>query len=131
MRRAVILCGTMSFVMAFLGGIVAFSLVAPSLATAQSTQLEEVRASAFVLVGTDGTVIGRFGPGAAGNGNLVLLDTDGRPRWTIGGGGALSVYDPEGTIRFRAGYQPALGPGGAPLVNGVLLGPEGSVSILP
>jgi hypothetical protein len=131
MKRAIVLCGSASFVMAFLGGMLAFHLAGPPGAAAQSDQLEELRASAFVVVAPDGTVLGRLGPGAAGNGGLSLSDTAGRQRWNIGAGGALSVYDLDGTIRFRAGYQPELGPGGAALVNGVLLGPGGSVSALP
>ena len=62
MRRAVILCGTASFVMAFLGGFLAVSLAFPAAATAQSSQLQEVRASAFTLVGEDGTVIAQLAP---------------------------------------------------------------------
>jgi hypothetical protein len=131
MKRAIILCGSASFVMAFLGGMLAFSLVVPSMATAQSSQLEEVRAAAFVVVGPDGTVIGRLGPSGTGSGSLSLFDTAGLRHIAVQGDGSISAYDTDGTIRFRAGYQPILGPQGQPAVNGVLLGPDGSVSILP
>jgi len=61
-----------AFIMAFLGGILAFNLVAPPSATAQSTQAQVVRASAFELVADDGTVIGRLMTGPGGGGNLEL-----------------------------------------------------------
>jgi hypothetical protein len=60
MWRAVILCGATSFIMAFLGGVLAFSLMSPSSATAQAGQAQEVRASVFSLVAEDGTVVGRW-----------------------------------------------------------------------
>ena len=46
MRQAVILCGTASLIMGFLGGVVGSHLMAPLSATAQSIQVPEVRASA-------------------------------------------------------------------------------------
>jgi hypothetical protein len=131
MRRAIILCGTVSFVMAFLGGSLAFSLVAPAPATAQSSQLEEVRASAFVVVAPDGTVVGRLGQGDLGNGNLGLFDVAGRQRWQLNGEGGMTAFDTDGTRRFRAGFQPVSGPAGSPPLNGVLLDANGSVSVLP
>jgi hypothetical protein len=57
MRRLILLAGVLPSVSAFLGGVLAFSLVAPEPATAQSSQVQEVRASAFTLVGPEGTVL--------------------------------------------------------------------------
>jgi hypothetical protein len=132
MRRAVLLCGTTSFLMAFLGGMLAFSLVAPSLATAQAGQLEEVRASAFVLVGADGTTLARLEPGNQGGGSLVLNDTSGTRRLQLAGGGWVAAYEQDGsTAAFRAGRAFIPTSDGTPAVNGVLLGPGGSVSSLP
>jgi hypothetical protein len=131
MRRAVILCGTTSFVMALLAGIIAFSLVAPSLATAQSTQAQEVRASAFTLVGPDGTVLARLAPGDSGNGRLNLYDAAGTMRVAVIGNGRFLAYDQDGTTQvFRAGRTFEASPG-QPVFNGVELGPGGSISMIP
>ena len=56
-------------------GTVAGNLVAPSSATAQSGQAQEVRASAFTLVGPDGTVLATLAPSSTANGSLTLYDT--------------------------------------------------------
>jgi len=127
MRRTILLAGVLPFVSAFVGGVLAFSLVVPLQATAQSSQPQEVRASAFTLVGADGTVLARLasGPGA-GNGHLALYDTAGTERLTLGGGGALNVFDQDGTtVVFRAGRT-----FGLPPVNGVQLGPGGAISVI-
>ena len=131
MRRAVILCGTASFVMAFLGGVLAFTLVAPSSATAQSSQAQEVRASAFTLVGADGTVIARLVSNQLGGGVLQLAFSDGATSATYGGVG-ITTYGISGNATFRAG-QCLNGPcpGGLPPFNGVELGPGGSIRMLP
>ena len=132
MRRAVILCGAMSFIMAFLGTAVGFSLMAPSSATAQSSQAQEVRASAFVLVGPDGdTVVGRWAAGPGGGGNLTLHDADGTRRLAVAGGGQIETFGPDGTtLTFKAGRTIETYGGLVP-VNGVLLGPGGSIGTLP
>jgi hypothetical protein len=70
MRRTILVAAVVPFVSAFLGGALAFSLVAAPHATAQSSQLQEVRASAFTLVREDGTVTARLGPSANGGGRL-------------------------------------------------------------
>ena len=122
-------------------GIVALSVLAtlavqqvlaPTGATTQSTQLPEVRASAFVLVGPAGTVLSRLHPGpGSGNGNLTLYDTTGAQRITITGNGAFNAYDPDGiTHRFRAGFAEP-GAGFSQRTNGVWLDPNGTISILP
>ena len=105
-------------------------MLAPGAATAQSIQSGEVRASSFVLVGSDGTVIGRLGPGSSGNGNLTLFDASGRLHIAVSGSGDLLAYgtggtalaqlyasadtdssgfilrDPNGKIRVDAGQNP-------------------------
>ena len=131
MRRTILLSGVCSFIMAFLGGILAFSLVAPAPATAQSSQLQEVRASAFVLVGADGnTVIGRWAPGPSGGGNLTLNSVGGTRRLGVGGG-QIETFSSDGTaLTFKAGQTDETYTGAVP-VNGVLLGPGWSVSALP
>jgi hypothetical protein len=131
MRRTILLSGICSFIMAFLGGMLAVSLAGPAWATAQSAQLEEVRASAFTLVAEDGTVLARLGAGNLGGGNLTLSDGSGMRRVAItsASGGAIATYASDGaTINFKAGLA-AGGADSAP-VNGVLLGPGGSVSAL-
>ncbi len=132
MRRAVILCGTASFVMALLGGVLAFTLVSPSSATAQSTQPEEVRASVFTLVGSDGTVLARLAPSSSGAGLLQLYDAAGTRHVGIVGAGAVQAFDEDGTtLVFRAGRTFTVLSDGLPPLNGVELGPGGSVSMLP
>jgi hypothetical protein len=131
MRRAVLLCGTASFLMAFLGGILAFGLVAPSSATAQSSQAQEVRASAFVLVGPDGnTVIARLAPGDGGGASLVLFGPNGARRTGLIVGSGLTFWTgPDGeTVGLRVGIS---GPNSDESFNGVQLGPDGSISTLP
>lgn len=129
MRRTIVLGGVLPFVSAFVGGVLALSLVLPSFATAQSRDEQDVRASAFTLVGPDGTIGGRLEAGNNGNGNLTLYDGAGRMRLTLRGAGHMSAYDEDGTVGFRAGRT--LPGSGANVVNGVLLGPGGSIGVLP
>ena len=131
MVRAVILCGTASFIMAFLGAVLAFSLVVPSSASAQSGEAQEVRASAFTLVGPDDTVVARLvrSP-ATGGALLILYNAAGTRRMEIAQG-SVNVYDEDGTtLAFIAGRTFAPSPGGDPPVNGVVLGPGGSISTI-
>src|SRR5215216_1308433 len=80
MRRTLLLSAVVPFVSAFLGGALAFSLVVAPQATAQSSQPQEVRASAFTLVGPDGTVLARLAPGPGGGSRLSLGDAAGTGR---------------------------------------------------
>ena len=66
MKRTIALCGAAAFLLAFLGGMLAFSLVVPSWATAQSSQEQEGRASAFTLVDADRTVLASLPPASLG-----------------------------------------------------------------
>jgi len=78
--------------------------LAPPQAVAQPGQADEVRASAFVLVGQDGTVLARLTPGRQGGGSLRLFDTAGNAHLGLGGAGALEIYGSDGTtFRLRAG----------------------------
>ena len=134
MRRTILVAVVLPFVSAFLGGALALSLVAAPEATAHSSQLQEVRASAFTLVGPDGTVLARLAPAAAGPGRLILHDAAGTQRLTLSGAGVVNAYDQDGTtVVFRAGrsYNPVGAATGLPPVNGVQLGPDGSVSTIP
>ena len=133
MRRTILLAGVLPFVSAFLGGVVALSLVAPSSATAQSSQLQEVRASAFTLVGPDGTVLaGLARSSQTGNGVLTVYDAAGARRLAVVGSGVVAAYEQDGTtIALRAGRTFEVSPEGFPPLNGVQLGPGGSVSMIP
>ena len=135
MRRTALLAGILPFVSAFLGGVLALSLVVPSPATAQSSQLQEVRASAFTLVAPDGTVLASLAPAGGGGALLQLFDaTTGNQRVRIAGAGAIAVLDPDGaTTRFIAGYTVIPSPNGAiPPFSGVLLDPSGgAIGVLP
>jgi hypothetical protein len=133
MRRTILVAVVLPFVSAFLGAALAFSLVAAPQATAGSSQPQEVRASAFTLVGADGTVLAELAPSPFGGvGRLSLQDAAGTRRVTLLGTGILSVYDQDGnTVVFRAGRSYEAGGGsGLPPTNGVELGPGGSISTL-
>jgi hypothetical protein len=67
MRRTFVLSAVVPFVSAFLGAALAFSLVVAPQAAAQANQPQEVRASAFTLVGPDGTVLAELAPSATAN----------------------------------------------------------------
>src|SRR2546427_8536355 len=92
MRRTVLLAGILPFVSAFLSGVLAFSLVVPAPATAQSSQPQEVRASAFTLVAADGAVLASLAPGGGGGALLQLFDaTTGNQRVRLPRAGAAAV----------------------------------------
>ena len=133
MRIALFLAGVFPFVSAFLGGVLAVTLTAPSgSATAQSGLAQEVRASAFTLVGPDGTVLASLAPSSSGHGLLQLYDAAGTRHLGIVGAGAVQAFDADGTtIVFRAGRTFEVLSDGRPPFNGVELGPGGSVSVLP
>ena len=98
MWRTILLASVVPFVSAFLGGALALSLVAAPQATAQSSQPQEVRASAFTLVGPDGTVLAQLAPTpTGGSGRLALRDAAGTERVTLVGTGILNVWDQDGT----------------------------------
>lgn len=133
MWRTLLLASVLPFVSAFLGGTLAFSLVAAPQATAQSSEPQEVRASAFTLVRADGTVLAQLAPGpGAGAGRLALSDAAGTERVTLVGSGILNVWDQDGTtVVFRAGRSYTVGAvSGLPPTNGVELGPGGSIRML-
>lgn len=135
MRRTILLAGVLPFVSAFLGGVLAFGLVAPSMATAQSTAQQEVRANSFVLVNDSGAVVARLGINPVGTGTLWFLRTNGTVSSTFGQLG-LALWDAGGeTVVMRAGRCLGAGgapcPGGLPPFEGLELGPGGSVGMLP
>jgi hypothetical protein len=131
MRRTILLSAVVPFVSAFLGGLLAFGLVLAPQATAQANQPQEVRASTFTLVGADGTVLAELGPSPNVNaGRLLLRDAAGTQRVVLVGSGSLNVFDEEGTtVVFRAGRN--YGVGATSGLNGVQLGPGGSISTIP
>jgi hypothetical protein len=130
MRRTIVLMGVLPFVSAFLGGTLAYSLMAVSVTTAQSSQPQEVRASEFTLVGPDGTVLASLSQSRTGAGFLRLFDAEGKRRVLVSGTGTYEVYDgDETTLLFRAGRTFG-GPNVLPPINGVELGPGGSISII-
>jgi hypothetical protein len=113
---------------AFFGGVLAIGLAFPSLAGAQPGQLQEIRASAFILVASDGTELARLAPGNSGNGTLTLNNPTGTRRVSLQGIGTLAVWGEDGlTPLFRAGLNPGSGIGG--WLNGVELGPGGAITV--
>ena len=132
MRRTILLASVLPFVSTFLGGVLAFSLVAARPATAQSSEPQEVRASAFTLVGPDGTILASLAPSSSGHGLLQLYDAAGTRHLGMVGAGAVQAFDGDGTtVVFRAGRTFEILSDGRPPLNGVELGPGGSVSMLP
>jgi hypothetical protein len=136
MRRTVLLASVLPFISAFFGGVLAFSLVVPSPATAQSSPAQEVRASAFTLVGADGTVLARLASAETQTstrelGVLTMYNAAGIRRLVVTGAGTVNAYESDGTtLAFRAGRSIGSAPAGDPSVNGVLLGPDGSIGML-
>ena len=97
------------FKAAMVVGIVALTVLAtrvfgPRQTAAQPAQEGDVRATSFTLVGTDGTVLAKLGPGPTGNGNLTVFDAAGRPRVAIGGSGTVNVLDTDGKVRTQLFY---------------------------
>ena len=136
MGRTILLASVLPFISAFLGGSLALSLVGAPQVTAQSSEAQEVRASAFTLVGPDGTVLARLAGGETPAGRelgvLTLNSIAGTRRLTVTGAGTVNAYEADGTtLAFKAGRSVAVGLAGEPLVNGVLLGPDGSIGMLP
>jgi hypothetical protein len=82
-------------------------LLIPPPAKAQSEQAGEVRASAFVLVGSDGTQIARLGPGSAGDGVLTLDDGSGALHLAASGHGDLLAYGTGGTALVQVYADPS------------------------
>ena len=115
-----------------LGTLLSQHVLAPSPAIAQPTQLQELRAAKFVLVAADGTELARLEPGGDGNGRLQLFDKTGVVRVSLAGGGAVNIFDTDGTTqRFRAGFVPYVDSAGRPPINGVWLDEEGTVGGVP
>jgi len=133
MRRTILLATVLPFISAFLGGALALSLGATPEATAQSSELQEVRASAFTLVGPDGTVLARLQRADFdGTGVLQMYDAAGTRRLSVVGAGTVAAWGQDGTTQvFRAGRTFWPGPTGNPPINGVELGPDGSISMIP
>ena len=102
----------------------------PARASAQSDQPQEVRASAFVLVGPEGGVLARLQAGGNGNGQLLLYDAAGTRRVALLGAGELSINDASGTLHYRAGYT-TVSTFGNPPFNGMWLDPQGTIEYLP
>jgi hypothetical protein len=100
--------------------VLAMRLFAPGQTHAQAAQQGEVRATAFVLVGADGTVLARLAPGSAGNAVLTLMDSTGKPRAYMAGGGfagmpgggQMGVLDNDGKPRAQLFYVPNVDSGG-------------------
>ncbi len=92
-------------------------VLSPQQAVAQPGQPAEVRASAFVLVGQDGSVLARLAPsGDTGNGQLTLFDTAGKTRLFLHSS-ALAVLDRDGTtVRTAIGLD-RQGDGAGAFVN--------------
>jgi|SRR5579871_1292000 len=120
MRRTVLVSGAVSFVMAFLGGILAFSLVVPGMVEAQQARIQ---AEALGVVGANGVEQVSL-HAKPGGGTLELLDPNGALRVQAAVGGAppgappnpdaagLTVYQPDGQNTVaRLGTLPRARPG--------------------
>ena len=118
MRRTVLLSGAASFVMAFLGTMVASTLVVPEAVGAQEAR---IRAEQFTVVGDNGAdrVYLRTGPGA--NAAVGVADTSGVTRATINAAEGRGGDNPD-----DAGFTVYAGDGTTPLARlGTGRGPRG------
>lgn len=89
--------------------LVALRVIAPA---ATQAQPGEVRASAFVLVGPDGTVLGSLTAGPMGNGNLTLYDRAGKRRIWVAGAGNVAIWDSDDKLRVSLSYNEPVTPAG-------------------
>jgi len=131
MRRTILLTGVLPFLSAFFGAVLAFSLVVPPPATAQPGGLQEVRGSAFVLVDQNGAILARLAPAPSGDALMSFRDAAGTTRLRLHGAGSFTVFGPDSSTAFRAGNTFGDAMLGDQSVNGVLLGPGGSIGMLP
>ena len=127
MRRAVFLCGATSFLMAFLGGILAFSLVLPSMAEAQQTA---PGTTALNFSDGNGANRIRLAQNPNGSAQITLLGPDGtspRAQLNTGGGPGNPIPDQvgftllaaDGTTRMVTLGSNLAGPGGPSPTNNV------------
>jgi hypothetical protein len=100
MRRTIVLAGAVSFVMAFLGGLLAVTLALPAIAGAQESR---IRAEQFNIVGDNGAdrVMLRAGPGAGAA--VWVLAADGATRRVAMATGAPAATG--GTTPEAAGFN--------------------------
>src|SRR5438094_7925883 len=95
MRQRILLAGILPFVSAFLGGVVAFSLVAPRLVQAQQTRIAAER---LAIVGDDGAERVRLTTGPGAIGSVGVFSPDGattRVTLATGGSPVLGGTSPE------------------------------------
>ena len=87
MRRTILLSGVCSFIMAFLGGVLAFGLVVPTMVEAQQNRL---RAESVTVTGSTGTDRVELSAGAGVNSHVNVLDASGdlRAQMRTGGDGS-------------------------------------------
>jgi preprotein translocase subunit Sec61beta len=114
-RRGLVRVATVAAIVALT--VLAIRLFGPSPTQAQPAQQDEVRASSFVLVGPDGTVLGRLAPGPTGNGLLTLFDSAGRRRILMGAAGIVSIFDTDDKARVQLAFNPDPAAGGLLLFN--------------
>lgn len=119
MKWAIVLCSAGSFVMAFLGTVLAAALVLPGMVEAEEAR---IRAESITLVGDNGVDRVRLHVGGDGNPSIELLGGDGSERIRLQTGpgiaAGVTLFDPQGGPRVQ------LDAGGAP-TGGTLPGDVG------
>jgi hypothetical protein len=118
MRRTILLAGVLPFVSAFLGGILAFSLVIPSFVEAQESR---IRAESVVVVDDSGTIRANMNSGPGARSNVGVFSQAGIPRISMSTGGSLSAGGTQPDEATLAIFPPE----GAPAQ-----GSPGSIAIL-
>jgi hypothetical protein len=126
MRRTIIFAGGVSFLMAFLGTVLALALVLPAIVDAQEAR---IRAEQVTVVGNNGADRLQLGAGPGANAGLLIRDVNGTQRVTLNTGrnraadspddAGLSIWSPDGTttaVRVGMGHGPT---GGQPLGRNV------------
>ena len=111
MRLTILVTGMVSFASAFLGGILAFSLVVPGVVEAQQNRLQ---AESMTIAGSDGLGRVQIGTGPAVNSHIVVLDANGGLRAQMQTGGTagtnaaqtnLSLFAPGATGTMDAAVR--------------------------
>jgi len=112
MRRTFILAGILPFVSAFLGGVLAFSLVVPSVVEAQQAK---ITAPAFGVAGVDGVERAAMATGPGIRSEVDVNDPSGMPRLVLQFGGQTGTNPGSEALRiFGANGEPVglMGTGG-------------------
>jgi hypothetical protein len=118
MRRTFLLAGVLPFVSAFLGGVLAFSLVVPGIADAQESR---IRAESVVVVDGNGTTRANMNSGPGARSGVSVWSQAGVPRVQVATGGSIAG----GGTQPDAAIVGVFAPEGSPMIALLGTGAEG------